>query len=535
MRTLRPYQQQAVDAVFEAEARGVRCQAIVMATGLGKTVVFAHLIARRGGRALVLAHRDELLTQAAQKIQAVHPDVTIGIVRGGLDECNAQIVVASVATLSRERRLKRLKPDFSTVIVDEAHHSAANSYGKIFEHVAASNPLLIGVTATPDRADGKGLDQWFSEIVFEMGIDEGIRQGWLSNLEGKLIHLKGADFSKVHVRKGDYDLSELEQIMEAANWHEHVAKAWADHASERKAVIFVPKVAMAHALAQEIRNVGGRAEAIDGAMSIDDRRGVLNRLNTGETRVVVNCAVLTEGFDEPSLDCVIMARPTKSRSLYVQCVGRGLRLHEGKENCLILDMVGVSQRHDLVSLASLAGVERLKNGESFTKAQERSKEEAEQKAKEEAEEKARIEAEHEARRIDLLNWQNKLNEPSKPKKIFFWQGSPFDEIETLFIKGRTITVRPMAGGSTWIASDGDKFRCVKLTVEQCKAAAEAHAKTLLFGDENAAWKKKPASEKQKAMLAKFRIQFNDGITSGEASALIDARFKRFKQRENASE
>lgn len=419
MRTLRPYQQQAIDAVFEAEARGVRCQAIVMATGLGKTVVFAHLIARRGGRALVLAHRDELLTQAAQKIIAVNPGASVGIVRGDLDEHNAQIVVASVATLSRERRLKRLNADFSTVIVDEAHHSAANSYGKIFEHVAPSNPLLIGVTATPDRADGKGIDQWFSEIVFQMGIDEGIRQGWLSNLEGKLIHLKGADFSKVHVRKGDYDLSELEQIMEAANWHEHVAKAWADHASERKSVIFVPKVAMAYSLAEQIRSIGGRAEAIDGAMKIDDRRGVLKRLATGETRVVVNCAVLTEGFDEPSLDCVIMARPTKSRSLYVQCVGRGLRLNDGKENCLILDMVGVSQRHDLVSLASLAGVERLKNGESFTKAQERSKEEAEQKAKEEAEEKARIEAEHEARRIDLLNWQNKLNEPSKPKKIFF--------------------------------------------------------------------------------------------------------------------
>jgi hypothetical protein len=197
-------------------------------------------------------------------------------------------------------------------------------------------------------------------------------------------------------------------------------------------------------------------------------------------------------------------------------------------------MVGVSQRHDLVSLASLAGVERLKNGESFTKAQERSKEEAEQKAKEEAEEKARIEAEHEARRIDLLNWQNKLNEPSKPKKIFFWQGSPFDEIETLFIKGRTITVRPMAGGSTWIASDGDKLRCVKLTAEQCKAAAEDYARSLLFGDENASWRQKPASEKQKGMLARLRIQFDEGITSGEASALIDARMKRFRQRENAN-
>ena len=525
MRTLRPYQQQAIDAVFAAEARGVRCQAIVMATGLGKTVVFAHLIARRGGRALVLAHRDELLTQAAQKIVAVNPGASVGIVRGDLDEHNAQIVVASVATLSRERRLKRLNADFDTVIVDEAHHSAANSYGKIFEHVAPSNPLLIGVTATPDRADGKGIDQWFSEIVFQMGIDEGIRQGWLSNLEGKLIHLKGADFSKVHVRKGDYDLSELEQIMEAANWHEHVAKAWSDHASERKSVIFVPKVAMAYSLAEQIRSIGGRAEAIDGAMKIDDRRGVLKRLATGETRVVVNCAVLTEGFDEPSLDCVIMARPTKSRSLYVQCVGRGLRLNDGKENCLILDMVGVSQRHDLVSLASLAGVERLKNGESFTKAQERSKEEAEQKAKEEAEEKARIEAEHEARRIDLLNWQDKWNEPSKPKKQFYWKTNPANLVETLCIKGQTINLRPMAGGSVWIATNGADFRHIGQEAE-CRAEAESHAKKLLFGDEKAAWRQKPASGKQLAMLSRMRIPHREGITSGEASDLLNRVFNK---------
>lgn len=525
---LRPYQQQAIDSVFAAEARGVRCQALVLATGLGKTVIFSHLIARRGGRALVLCHREELIQQAAQKIMAVQPGARVGVVRGEIDQIAADIVVASVPTLSRERRLRRLRADFNTVIVDECHHAAAASYERIFEHVAPADPLLVGVTATPDRADGKGLDKWFSEVVFEMSILDGIQQGWLCNLEGKLIHLKDADFSKVHVKKGDYDLSELEVIMQAANWHEHVANAWAEHARERKTVIFVPKVAMAHALADQIRSMGGRAEAIDGTMDRALRRSALKRLSNGQTNVIVNCAVLTEGFDEPSLSCVIMARPTKSRGLYVQCVGRGLRLHDGKENCLVLDMVGVSQRHDLVALASLAGTEKLKDGESFTEAKQRAEEEqkeAEEKAAAEKEEAERLEAELAAKRVELLKWQNKPAE-KKRQPEFAWQYG-IDHTRTLHVSDRVITVRPMAD-ENWIATDRCNFRAICATAEECQAKAEAFARTLFFGGQNAAWRQKPASQKQINLMTRLRIQFKPGISAGEASELINARFKKAK-------
>lgn len=525
---LRPYQQQAIDSVFDAEARGVRCQALVLATGLGKTVIFSHLIARRGGRALVLCHREELIQQAAQKIMAVQPGARVGVVRGEIDQHHADIVIASVPTLSRERRLRRLRADFNTVIVDECHHAAAASYERIFKHIAPADPLLVGVTATPDRADGKGLDKWFSEVVFEMSILDGIQQGWLCNLEGKLIHLKDADFSKVHVKKGDYDLSELEVIMQAANWHEHVANAWTEHARERKTVIFVPKVAMAHALADQIRSMGGRAEAIDGTMDRALRRSVLKRLGTGQTNVIVNCAVLTEGFDEPSLSCVIMARPTKSRGLYVQCVGRGLRLHDSKENCLVLDMVGVSQRHDLVTLASLAGTEKLKDGENFTEAKQRAEEEqkeAEEKAAAEKEEAERLEAELAAKRVELLRQNNPIEKKRQPE--FYWQQS-INHWRTLHVRDRMIVaVRPMVDGN-WIATDRKSFRAICATAEECQQKAEAFARTLFFGGQNAAWRSKPASEKQIKLMTKLHIRFASNVSMGEASDLIDARFKKAK-------
>lgn len=522
---LRPYQQAALQAIADAEARGVRCQALVLATGLGKTVIFSHLLAQRGGRALVLAHRDELLQQAAQKIAAIYPGCHVGIVRGDLDQREAQIVVASVQTLARARRLARIRPDFKTVIVDEAHHSAAESYGRIFEHIAQSDPLLIGVTATPDRADGKGLDKWFSEIVFEMGLDAGIREGWLCDLEGKLILLKDADFSKVHVKKGDYDLSELAAVMKAANWHEHVARAFFEHAADRRTVIFVPKVQMAHELAEHLRANGARAEAIDGSQPLEERRRVLRRLASGEAQVIVNCAVLTEGFDEPSLSCVMMARPTKSRALYTQCVGRGTRLHQGKQNCLVLDMVGVTQRHDLVTLATLAGVGQLRSDETYAKAAERSErenKEAEQKRQRQDEDRRRLEAELEARRINLLKSDHAAAD-HRPgggnlKQAFYWQHS-INGVRTLRLSDRTIVVRPMADGS-WLASDSKQFRFIGATAEVCQQQAEAHARSLAFGGENARWRQKPASEKQLARLRQWRIAHAPNITAGEASDLI---------------
>lgn len=261
---LYPHQQKAKRAVFAALKRDVRRQLIVLPTGGGKTVVFSHVIKSLPGRTLVLAHRDELLTQAHDTIKAVMPRASVGFVRAGVSETSQRIIVASVQALARKSRLDAFPDDFDNIIVDEAHHAEAPTYQRIINHFSDRNPFVLGVTATPFR--GRKPLGIFDETVYNLTLADGVREGWLSDVEGKLIHLKDADFSKIHTENGDLNLSELEIIMRASNWHEYVSRAYFEQAAGRKTIIFVPKVAMAHELADWMRGQGAKAEAIDGAM-----------------------------------------------------------------------------------------------------------------------------------------------------------------------------------------------------------------------------------------------------------------------------
>lgn len=398
-----PHQRGALRAVTKAMKQGICRQLVVMPTGGGKTVTFSHVIKKRGGRALVLAHRDELLTQAADTLRRIMPRASVGILRDGDSGSDYQIVVASVQRLSRPRWLDSLENDFRTIVVDEAHHVPANSYQRIINHYSENSPLVLGVTATPVRENNRPIEGF--EIVHQTSIADGVHEGWLSDVEGKLIHLKDADFSKIHLKNGDLNLSELEAILRASNWHEYVSRAYFEHAREKKTIIFVPRVSMAHELAIYMREQGAKAEAVDGEMNIEKRRDVIQRLAANQLEVVINCAVLTEGFDDPSLSCVIMARPTRSWSLYVQCIGRGLRFQEGK-TCLVLDMVGGTMRHDLVTLPKLAGVDDLADGELLSRAIVR--------GEQEAVERVRLEAEMEAKRVELVQAKEaeKANRPN---------------------------------------------------------------------------------------------------------------------------
>ena len=332
---------------------------VSLPTGAGKTVLFAEILRRRGGRALVLAHRDELISQAADKIRQLAPSLEIGVVKAERDEHDRQVVVASVQTLGRESRMSRLTPDFTTVVVDEAHHATAATYRRILDAVGSfspNGPLTLGVTATAERGDGVALGSVFEEIVYAKTMLSLIRDGYLADLRGIRVGLD-VDFSKVRVSHGDLVDADVADALMAADAPAHLAAAFVHHAVDRKALVFTPTVAVAHAMAAALVGVGVRAEALDGTMAGDDRRGILGRLRTGVTQVVTNCAVLTEGFDESSIDCVVVARPTRSKPLWIQMVGRGVRPHPGKKECLVIDLVGATSRHDLVSLASLAGVD----------------------------------------------------------------------------------------------------------------------------------------------------------------------------------
>jgi superfamily II DNA or RNA helicase len=372
---VRPYQQEALDAIVAAEQRGIQRPLLALPTGTGKTVVFAHLIQQRGGRSLVLVHRDELIWQAAEKLQIIAPDLALGIVKAARDEVGASCVLASVQTLSRENRLARLPRGFQTVIVDEAHHGVAETYRRVLLAVGsfeANGPLTVGVTATPMRGDQVGLDAVFQEIVYQKNILEMILAGYLADVRGVQVGLQ-VDFRRLHTRAGDFIEGELEDLLLEADAPEHICKAYREHAYGRKALLFTPTVSMAMLMAAALRHDGVSAEMLCGDTPLDERRAILQRLRSGETRVVCNCAVLTEGFDEPSVDSIIVMRPTKSPTLYTQMIGRGTRLFPGKDDCLVLDLVGATSRHDLMSVASLAGLplDFLEKDESLAEAAER--------------------------------------------------------------------------------------------------------------------------------------------------------------------
>lgn len=367
---LRPYQVEALDYVQAREAEGLRKLMGIAATGLGKTVMFCALAQQRGCRTLILAHRDELISQAVAKVQEVWPDApSIGRVQGPHDDTRAHVVVASVQTLARGHRLARLadppasllRPTepFGLVVVDEAHHAAADSYRRTLAALRAGEadgPLLLGVTATPDRGDGKGLDDIFDTVAFSYDILWGIRAGYLSDLRGIAVTIDDLDLDDVKVSRGDYQAGDAGRALSDAGAPATIADAWLEHAKGRRTLVFTPTVATAQETVDAFTARGVRAAAVSGVQDMAERRGVLRAFSAGDIDVVVNCMVLTEGYDEPRVDCVVVARPTQSRALYTQMVGRGTRRHPDKTDCLVLDVVGASRQHSLVTVPSLFGL-----------------------------------------------------------------------------------------------------------------------------------------------------------------------------------
>jgi superfamily II DNA or RNA helicase len=371
MLDLRPYQDEAIEAIETAYREGVVRPLTVHPTGTGKTVTFAHLIKRRAdlGRSLTLVHREELAGQTVEKLAMIAPELETGVVQGDNNQMTAQNVVASVWTLVN--RLDDLKATevlfgpFTTIVVDEAHHAPAPTWRKILTAMGSFSPvgpLTAGFTATPQR-DKTALDVW-ERVVAYMSIREAIygtgkRKGREAHSGGYLVPIEGQtiktslDLGKVRKTGGDYGDGSLGDELEESGAILEIADGIVEHAADRKGVAFTPTVATAHSLARALRARGITAEALDGTTPKDLRKGMLKRLRSGETRWVVNCGVLTEGFDEPSISCVCVARPTKFQGLYIQMVGRGTRLHPGKKNLLILDVTGASERHELTSYVDL--------------------------------------------------------------------------------------------------------------------------------------------------------------------------------------
>jgi ATP-dependent helicase IRC3 len=510
--SLRPYQQEALAAIAEAESRGIRRQLVSLPTGTGKTVIFAHLLQQRSKRALVLAHRDELIEQAALKILTVDPAAKVGICKAERNELHQQIVVASVQTLARESRLSKIDiAGFTTIIVDEAHHAAADTYRLILDHFRCfddGGPLTVGFTATPERADEKALGEVFSDIVYRQDLLTMMRAGYLCDLRAIQVSLE-ADFNKLHSRHGDFIDSEASDMLMAANAPAHAVTAYCEHASGRKALLFTPTVDFAHCMADAFNAQGIRAEALSGETPAEERRCMLRRLKSGATRIVANCAVLTEGFDEPSVDCVIVARPTRSKPLYIQMIGRGTRLHPGKDDCLILDLVGVTTRHDLMTAASLFHVNSKPNQTIAEAVREREAAE-------------RLHEEQEAAQGRLISQTVDLFR----RRRFNWLSAGTGRFVLSIGKGM-IVLTPDEKGWTARFSSREGTDAIELAagrpLEWAQGIAEDYARTMNAAhliDPQAPWRTRPATEKQLATLKRFRIRTLPDISAGEASDLI---------------
>lgn len=347
---LRPYQQEAREAVHR-EWENRRATLLVIPTGGGKTIIFSAIIedcVRKGQRVLVLAHRGELLDQAADKLQK-----STGLacaVEKAEQSCIGswlRVVVGSVQTLQREKRLTRFSPDyFDVIIIDEAHHALADGYRVILDYFAGAK--VLGVTATPDRGDMKDLGEVFDSLAYEYTLPRAVKDGYLCPIRAQTVPLK-LDISQVGVQSGDYKPGELGTALDPHL--EQIADVIARECAQKKTVIFLPLIATAQKMRDILNRHGMRAAEVNGQS--DDRARILADFDRGEYNVLCNAMLLTEGWDCPSVDCIVVLRPTKMRGLYCQMVGRGTRLHPGKEYLLLLDFLWHTEKHQLCRPAHL--------------------------------------------------------------------------------------------------------------------------------------------------------------------------------------
>ena len=350
MGELRPYQIAAVDAVEKEWQEGKEKTLLVLPTGTGKTICFAEVINRqnrRGRRSLVLAHRQELLDQAADKIKKTTGlDSAIEKAESHSAGTMFPVTVGSVQTLCRDSRLEEYSPDaFGAIIIDEAHHAMSESYQKILRYFHAS---VLGVTATPDRGDMINLGEYFESLAYEYSLPQAIRDGYLSPIKAQTIPLQ-IDLAAVKVQQGDFAAGDLGSVIEP--YLGQISDIIKDKYQDKKMVAFLPLVDTSKKFAQMLRDKGVTAWEVNGSSS--DRDEVLRDFEQAKSGVICNAMLLTEGWDCPSVDCVCVLRPTKIRSLYAQMIGRGTRLCEGKSHLLILDFLWHTARHELCKPASL--------------------------------------------------------------------------------------------------------------------------------------------------------------------------------------
>lgn len=566
---LRPYQDAALRISKEKYDAGIERQLIQLPTGTGKTPVFANLRRHHSfdKRQLVLVHRDELAEQAANTIKAWNPEFRVGI-EMGVHTCAAgdDVVVAGVQTIGtgNSTRLTQFDPEeFGPIVCDEAHHSVAPTYKRIFGHFGFGeqvagvtghrvNRLLLGVTATPNRGDGQGLGQVYDEIIYQMSILQAIREGWLVDVKG--IRVKtNTDLSGVSVRAGDFAVRELEEAVNIDERNHLIVQSWLKYGESRQTICFCVDIAHAKSLSDTFKAYGVAAECIWG--TDPDRAAKLKYHKAGGLKVLTNCGVLTEGYDDWAVSCIIMARPTKSQLLFVQMAGRGTRLPKGIDNllqakaegvllvktdCLLIDVVDNCAKHSMVTLASIFGLAPkldmkgksvLRTIEEFEQA-ERDHPQADLSEIESLDD---IPAQIERIELFTIKWPEEVIANSKLR----WHSDPSGNGYYISIppskSGETVRIQPdlLDKWSIKGSVNGNQFEQTGIN-ELPEAFRVADGMILNFGRglltllrREQRWHKARISDPQRRMLEKFwkykpeLLAAINGLSRGEASKMIE--------------
>ena len=356
---LRPYQKEALESVKKSFKNNIHKQLLVLPTGAGKTVLFIAITQHFKRKTLILAHRDELITQAYEKFKKFYPEVDISIYKGNNHDLDHQVIISSVQTCNR--RISQLKKKgFKLLIVDESHHATSNTYQNIIselDFLDDPKKLLIGVTATPNRADKQSLADIFQKITYSISIDKLIKDKYLSPVIGRRI-LTDFKLSGIKTSMGDFAVGELAYAVNIPERNTFIVNKWKQHALHRKTIVFCVNVQHCKDVAEEFNKQGIITRAVWGDMNPIERKETLEDFSKEIITIITSCGILTEGFDEPSVSCIVMARPTKSSGLYTQCIGRGLRIDDSinatKQDCLVLDFT--DKHHNLNTIISLQAI-----------------------------------------------------------------------------------------------------------------------------------------------------------------------------------
>lgn len=535
---LRDYQREALGAVSQNLEEGVNRQLVVLPTGTGKTVIFSNLpnlleqVKGKRPRILVLAHREELLLQAQNKILQANPTLRVDIEKAEqyADHTEADVVCASVATLGRDNsdRIERFAPDhFDAVVVDEAHHAAAPTYRRVLDYF--HDGLHLGVTATPQRGDNTRLTDVFDKIVYYKDIMEMIEAGWLAPLVGYRIQ-SDADLTGVQTQAGDYVTTQLAEKIDTPERNQLVVKAYNEINPGSKCLVFAATVGHAENLVDSFRDNDISCDLVVGTTESDARREILSRFSRGDVNVVVNVGVLTEGFDEPGVETIILARPTRSHLLYTQICGRGTRLHPNKDACTIIDIADATSGKKPLGLPTLLGLppEFDLEGEDLVEAAKEFKKLEARAPAEAARVKNLKEIELAYERIDLFMPPPRSETVQEYSKLVwteigensFWLNLSAEESIhiTKDALGVYNVVLKSAYGADHILGKTSEIneafgRTDKWVVENRSDKAE-----LL--DATSAWRDEPPTDKQKRFLRSKGIPIIEDMTKGMASMVI---------------